>query len=122
MRILVCGGRDYQNRNRVFEVLSDLVNMSEDNPLGDHCTIIHGSCPTGADRWADEWAVVHWKSIDEYPADWKRFGHSAGPRRNTQMIDESAPDLVVAFPGRDGTADCVRKAEAAGIEVMKVDW
>lgn len=30
------------------------------------------------------------------------------------------PDLVVAFPGGRGTADMVRRATAAGIEVIRV--
>jgi UDP-N-acetylmuramoylalanine-D-glutamate ligase len=30
------------------------------------------------------------------------------------------PDLVVAFPGGPGTADMVKKAEAAGRKVLKI--
>ena len=56
----------------------------------------------------------------EYPAPWKRFGPSAGGIRNQQMLDEGKPDLVVAFPGGKGTADMVRRAENAGVKVIKV--
>jgi predicted Rossmann-fold nucleotide-binding protein len=41
--------------------------------------------------------------------------------RNQRMIDEGKPDLVVAFPGGSGTADMVRRAKRASIEVMEVD-
>lgn len=34
--------------------------------------------------------------------------------------DEGKPDLVVAFPGGSGTADCVRRAKAAGVEVLVI--
>jgi ABC-type branched-subunit amino acid transport system substrate-binding protein len=36
------------------------------------------------------------------------------------MIREGKPDAVVAFPGGRGTADMVRQARAAGIEVREV--
>jgi hypothetical protein len=35
------------------------------------------------------------------------------------MIDGGKPDLVITFPGGRGTADMVRRAEKAGIEVTR---
>ena len=35
------------------------------------------------------------------------------------MIDEHKPDLVLAFPGGRGTADMIKRAIAAGIEVRE---
>lgn len=117
--ILVCGGRKYGNKDRLWAVLDALVNCSEENPLGDHVRIIHGAA-LGADVLADQWATCNWKTVQMFPADWNKHGAMAGPIRNQQMIDEGKPDLVVAFPGGAGTADMVRRARAAGIEVMEV--
>jgi hypothetical protein len=36
------------------------------------------------------------------------------------MIDEGKPDLVVAFPGGRGTADMVKRAKKANVEVIEV--
>ncbi len=36
------------------------------------------------------------------------------------MIDEGKPDLVIAFPGRRGTADMKARALKAGIAVIEV--
>jgi hypothetical protein len=44
------------------------------------------------------------------PANWGRYGPAAGPIRNTQMLIEGRPELVVFFPGGDGTKDMVEKA------------
>lgn len=55
-----------------------------------------------------------------YPANWLKYGRMAGAMRNQQMLDEEEVDLVVAFPGGKGTADMVRRARAAGIEVREV--
>jgi len=121
MRVLVCGGRDYDDRDAVFRWLdqntprTDPDKHGNDMPAG--VTVIHGACRTGADRWADEWAVVNWCPIEEYPAQWDAFGRGAGPIRNQRMLDEGKPDLVVAFPGGRGTKDMVRRAKAAGVPV-----
>jgi len=58
--------------------------------------------------------------VTTFDADWK-LGKKAGPLRNQRMIDEGRPDLVVAFPGGKGTADMVRRAEAAGVKVLKIE-
>lgn len=119
MRILVCGGRDYRDRDAVFKWLDNNTPRTEPDEYGNDMpkdvTIIHGKCPTGADRWADEWAVVNWCGIEEYPADWRKHGRAAGPIRNQQMIDEGRPDFAVAFPGGNGTADMVRRLKKAGV-------
>lgn len=135
LRILVCGGRDYADRSAVIREL-DRLTIDEGDMLPRKGTvIIHGACRTGADRWADEWAVVNWCPCEEFPADWtnierpgavvrKRkdgslYDAAAGPHRNQRMIDEGRPDLVVAFPGKNGTADMMQRARAAGIEILE---
>jgi predicted Rossmann-fold nucleotide-binding protein len=111
MRLIVCGGRAYADRDRVFAAL-DRVHGKRTIT-----TLIHGDAP-GADRLADEWAQWHAVRREPYPADWDKFGKVAGPERNQRMIDAGA-DGVVAFPGGTGTADLVRRAERAGISVWK---
>lgn len=59
------------------------------------------------------------RPVRAFPADWHRDGKAAGPIRNRRMLLEGMPDLVVAFPGGRGTADMVRRARAAGIEVVE---
>lgn len=111
--VLVCGGRDYENRDWLFSVLN-LAHAA--NPIK---LLIHGGA-SGADDLAGQWARhvgVAWKA---YPAAWKSEGKAAGPRRNQRMIDEGKPDMVIAFPGGAGTADMVRRAERADIPVAKI--
>lgn len=114
MRVLVCGGRDYQDRDFVFDALDRLhARMGVE-------VVIHGACPTGADRWADEWAKDRGISVESYEADWVRLGNWAGPVRNQQMIDEGKPGGVVAFPGGKGTADMIRRAQEPHNGPLKV--
>lgn len=114
MRVLVCGGRDYADRARVFVVL-DKLHAEAGVDL-----IIEGGA-RGADSLAREWAMAHHDVASEtYPADWENQGSFAGPARNQRMLDEGRPDLVIAFPGGKGTEDMKRKARRAGVEVVEV--
>lgn len=110
-RVLVCGGRSYTDRRSLHVILDGL----KPRPT----MIIHGGAP-GADNlawwWAELSGISHWA----FHADWKTHGKSAGPIRNQQMLDDGKPDLVVAFPGGNGTADMVRRAKAAGVRVIEV--
>lgn len=120
MRVLVCGGRHYKNRAAVAAALERLSDPDETNMLGKNpITVITGGCPTGADAHAIDWAVCNWSPFEEFRADWTKYGLAAGPIRNQKMADEARADLVLAFPGGTGTADMVRRAESAGIPVIK---
>lgn len=112
-RVIVCGGRDYFDRRRLYAVL-DMAH--EANPFE---ALIHGNAK-GADQLADDWAAYrHVKTLTFTPL-WEENGRKAGPIRNQKMLDEGKPHLVIAFPGGRGTADMIRRAEAAGVPVCKV--
>lgn len=119
MRILVCGGRDYTDKEMVWGTLDGLARIDDANPLATDVTIIHGGAQ-GADLLADTWAITSYAQIEHYPADWTAHGIAAGPIRNQRMLDEGKPDLVVAFPGGRGTADMVRRARRSGVPVMEI--
>lgn len=113
MRVLVCGGRDFENREWLYRVLDELhVERAIE-------VIIQGGA-RGADWMARDWARSRMVEGKTYEADWKKHGKAAGPKRNAVMLAEGKPDLVVAFPGGRGTADMVEKAEAAGVAVHDV--
>jgi hypothetical protein len=113
MRVLVCGGRNYNDAETLCRVLGEVTAS-----LNEDITVIVGDA-TGADQMAWDWAVHRCRTI-RYEADWKTHGRAAGPIRNQRMLDEGKPDLVVAFPGGRGTADMVRRARAAGVAVREV--
>jgi len=120
MRVLVCGGRDYADADCVNRTLDRLLNP-RNLPLASlGITIIHGGA-RGADALADKWAVTNYVAVQEFLADWQTHGRRAGPIRNARMLTEGKPDLVVAFPGGAGTADMVKQARAAGVEVIEVE-
>lgn len=112
-RVLVCGGRDYQDADRISTVLHKLHDEAGIDLL------IEGGAQ-GADRWASLWAELCGVPSQRFEADWENQGSFAGPMRNARMLAEGKPDLVIAFPGGRGTADMVKKARRAGIKVVEI--
>lgn len=55
-----------------------------------------------------------------FRANWNDFGWAAGPMRNGTMLLETMPDLTLAFPGNDGTMDCIKQALAFSFNVKRV--
>jgi hypothetical protein len=114
-RLLVCGGRNYADREFLFLAMDAVVvRLCIDKPLA----ICHGGA-SGADQLAGEWAKSRGVHCSVYRADWKAHGRAAGPIRNAEMLGSFRPDLVVAFPGGGGTLDMIRKAKKAGLMVVE---
>ena len=111
--VLVCGGRNYADREHLFKTLDNLTAK-----LG-FTQLIHGAA-RGADTLAGEWAQSRGLPVKAYPADWNKWSRSAGPRRNQQMLEEGRPDFVVAFPGGRGTAHMTSISLEAGVHTIFV--
>jgi hypothetical protein len=134
MKVLVCGGRKFADRDMVWHTLD--TGLAYYGVL----TVIQGDCETGADLFAREWARRHEDYVDliSEPAQWRDLSHEdaiirvrkdgtkydakAGIRRNQIMLEKYDPDRVLAFPGGKGTRDMVKRAEKASIKVKKVGW
>lgn len=113
MRVLICGGRNYTDAKRFAEVLRKLHTEAGIS------WIIQGGA-RGADTLARQWAEANGVPHTQFDADWENQGTFAGPARNARMLNEGQPDLVIAFPGGRGTADMVRKARKAGVQVVEI--
>jgi len=111
MKILITGSRTYWNWKKIYEELKDYPKDT---------TIIHGAA-RGADTLAGEVASQLGFKVIEVPAQWNKYGKSAGPIRNNKMLDMN-PDLVIAFPlpGSKGTKHCMEEAEKRGIPLKVV--
>lgn len=107
-RVLVCGGRDFKDTDALIDYLDAEHHTA---PIG---VVIHGGAK-GADHLAGFWAFKRGVGQIVYPANWTKYGKSAGPIRNAFMLADARPDVVIAFPGGDGTADMVERAKRAGV-------
>ena len=119
MKLIVCGGRKYQERAAQFRAMDEIHATT---PI---TLVIHGACTdretkklTGADRWAEEWAIEREVPYMGVPARWTKEGRSAGPRRNGRMAAIRNVDMVLAMPGEQqlilvspGSDKCPRRAQ-----------
>lgn len=139
MRILVTGSRDWEDRERIWHDLDQVLLDNMD--VEPEFIVVEGACHTGADRMAYEWVLdCNNDGIavrpHRNPADWagpcdpqfckpghrRKRGNSdycpaAGVRRNLEMV-ETMPDLVLAYirNGSNGATNCAGLAQKAGIE------
>lgn len=133
MRVLVTGSRDWPDPDTVAAALDQAL---ADNPPGQQFTLVHGMCPTGADRHAEQWAAGQGDRVwvERHPAAWdhcapncqpghrrrdhegRQYCPSAGPRRNLRMVRAGA-DLCLAFLHGDsrGAAKTAQLAKKHGI-------
>jgi len=114
-RVLVTGGRDYGNWQRVTAVLDELYRRHKITHL------IEGEA-RGADRMAKLWAISRYVELVDMKADWTGHGMSAGSRRNVQMIVRGSPDVVVAFPGDRGTRNMILQTKRFGIPCIDLRY
>jgi len=113
MRIIVCGGRDFEHRAALFAALDRLHSRRA------VMLLVHGAA-RGADLLAEEWAKKREIPYLGVPARWSEHGVSAGPQRNATMAKlKPTVDMLVAFPGGAGTANMIENAVAEGIKVWQ---
>lgn len=111
MRVLICGGRNWKDKAMIVAELKALNRVE---------VVIEGEC-RGADRLGKSAAIQLNIPVLPCPADWTKYGKSAGSIRNRQMLNEGKPDLVLAFHDNidesKGTRNMMEIASNDGIEV-----
>ena len=71
----------------------------------------------GADRLGEQWARSHGIPFQVFPADWDKWGKSAGYVRNKQMA-EVAEALIALWDGESrGTNDMIWQAQVRRLKV-----
>jgi hypothetical protein len=127
LKVIVCGGRAYDDVKRVHSELDEL-HIYEKIRM-----IAEGGCRTdkygkpskmpemdalGADYFAWLWArEVEIPCLTVW-ARWKAEGRAAGMKRNILMYDMVRPDVVIAFPGGVGTDHMVSHAKSMGCRII----
>lgn len=120
-RILVTGSRDWDDWLTIRAELEQAVMDAGTRTV----LVVHGACPRGADRQADDyakWMRSKGVSIDvePHPANWTLNGKRAGFIRNAHMVNLGA-DRCLAFirNGSRGASHTAALAEQAGISVRR---
>jgi hypothetical protein len=124
VRVLVTGSREFDNEDTIVDALLPFLDAG--------AVVVHGACPTGADRITSqlcEELAGHYDNVglavseEPHPADWKGYGKAAGFIRNAEMVALGA-DVCLAFykvgARNRGTDHCAGQAERSGIPVHRI--
>lgn len=77
-RIVIAGCRDYNNYDEAKPYIDFcLSNIRKENNI-----IIVSGGASGADALGQRYAKENGFTIERYPAEWHKYGKSAGPKRN----------------------------------------
>ena len=114
MKILICGDRDWDDYEKIYEVLQEFPADT---------IVVHGGC-----RGADQIAAAICEELGMTPKEYpyiKALGRAGGPARNTQMAQEN-PDIevVIGFHNNiensKGTKDMLFRAAPQYIPNAKI--
>ena len=89
-KVAVVGGRDFSDFERICDDM-DMIRASQDFPS---IVIVCGEA-RGADALGRLYAESLGFEVESHPAEWDKFGKSAGYRRNVDMAISA--DCVLAY-------------------------
>ena len=90
-KVVIAGCRDYDN----YEEAKSYIDFCLSDIRKKNNIVIISGCASGADAIGERYAKENGFEVERYPADWERYGRSAGPRRNKQMAEVC--DFVICF-------------------------
>lgn len=145
IRLIIFGGRDYEDYSQFCQVIK--LWGEEILIAGQEIEVVCGACDKkgekgvvtfvrpdgkeiyGADGLAERWASENNISIKPMEADWKQYGRSAGPIRNSEMSkyatsDENIKAHALGFwDGKSlGSSDMINKCKRVGITPLIINY
>lgn len=104
MKVIIAGSRTASKR--------DVWNAICACPFRKEITEVICGCAQGADTFGAQWAKSLNIPVSFMPADWNKFGKSAGYKRNAEMAS-IADGLLAIWDGQSrGTADMIARIKA----------
>jgi dissimilatory sulfite reductase (desulfoviridin) alpha/beta subunit len=117
-KVIIAGSRGFSN----YKLLKEACDKYLREKKKTHNVIVVSGHARGADTLGEKYASDEDLDLEIYPADWKKYGKSAGFMRNEQMADIA--DAVIAFWNGEshGTKHMIDIAEEKGLNVKVVNY
>ena len=80
MKILICGSREFTDYGHFVRNMNEYLSSADLSKI----EIVSGGA-RGADTFAEQYAADRGIKFTKFPADWKKYGRSAGYVRNVEM-------------------------------------
>jgi len=122
-KLIVAGGRDFDDYDLLSRKLNKIRHTVWSNFLADDLEIVSGTA-RGADKLGEKWAEENHVPIKRFPANWRPYSDknivdkSAGYKRNEKMA-KYGNSLLAAWDGESkGTGHMIDLAKKHGLGVM----
>lgn len=106
MKVVVAGSREIADPAVVERAIRE---------SGFEITTLICGMARGVDMLAYHWAKDNNVPVVEYPADWNKYGKSAGMRRNREMVAVADAAIIVWDGNSPGTENTIGLVKAKGI-------
>jgi hypothetical protein len=116
MKVIIAGSRTFGDYSLLVKTC-DLVLSN----ISSHIEIVSGTAK-GADLLGEKYANERGYSIKRFPAEWDKYGKSAGYRRNSEMA-QYADALIVFWDGSSkGTKHMIDLAKSANLQIKIINY
>lgn len=110
MKVIIAGGRNFNDYEKLCQFCDNALSKQTE------IEIVSGTA-NGADKLGEKYANDKGYPIKQFPADWDKYGKSAGYIRNAQMA-EYADALIAFWDGKSrGTKHMIDLAKRANLKV-----
>jgi len=117
-KVIIAGSRGFSN----YKLLHEQCNKFLREKRKTYNIIIISGNARGADFYGEQYAKDEGFALEVYPADWKKFGKSAGFRRNEQMA-EIADALIAFWDGKShGTKHMIDIMKEKNLDVRVINY
>lgn len=106
MKVIIAGSRHMPEE--AYPLIGQAVVASGFSPDEVVCGMA-----AGADLLGRRWAKTHNIPVKEFPAQWRIYGHAAGPIRNKQMMNYADALIVFIYNGSRGSANMLMQMRNA---------
>lgn len=118
MKAIIAGSRDFEDYAYLCYCMQSLCLM-------ERITEIVSGEARGADKLGERYAKENNIPVKLFPADWKKYGKSAGYIRNSEMLKYIKPDgiLIVFWDGQSkGTLDMITRTQKAELKTFVFNY
>lgn len=116
-KVIIAGGRDFND----YELLKKKCDYYLSNLDRADVVIVSGAA-RGADKLGEQYAKERGYKIDSHPADWDKYGKSAGYRRNKEMVDIASAAICFWDGKSKGTKHTIDLCKEKGIPCKIVKY
>jgi hypothetical protein len=111
MKVIIAGGRTFNDYDLLYQNCDKVLRIKKNE-----IEIVSGTA-NGADKLGERYASEKGYPIKEFPANWDKYGKSAGYKRNEEMA-KYADGLIAFWDGKSkGTKHMIDLAKQYELKV-----